>query len=211
MQSKLFGFKQLASWFKPLKRQLLFVGVATVLLIATVTVIKSQDKQDSNELTDVIEKVGQLTELPKNEVPLLSTLVDKSKADQPFLSNAKDGDKILIYPLTGRAIVYRPSVNKIVNIGAVTMPSAKVFIRIGSSVDISTQLSRQIQAQAADFTVVSKDRSPKPNYQRTLVIDLTGLRADLAERLAQIVSGEVSKLPSGESRPDAELLVITGS
>lgn len=178
-----------------------------VALLASYLIFRDTTASDTDKL---IKQVSKLTVLP-DETPIISTLVDKAKANQPFLANAAEGDKILIYSKARLSIVFRPSTNKIINLGNLQLPPARVFIRTGSANDISESLKAKIQQQAADFKVISKDRSPRPNYDKTLVIDLTGLRADLAQRLAQIIGGTVlANLPDGESRPEGDLLIISG-
>lgn len=178
-----------------------------VALLASYLIFRDTTISDTDKL---IKQVSKLTVLP-DETPIISTLVDKAKANQPFLANAAEGDKILVYPKAKLAIVWRPSTKKIINLGNIQLPPARVFIRTGSAQDVSEFLKAKIEQQAADFKVLSKDRSSRPNYDKTIVVDLTGLRADLANRLAQIIGGTVlTDLPDGESRPEGDLLIISG-
>jgi hypothetical protein len=64
---------------------------------------------------DVLAEVGKLTTLPVGETPQISTVTDlKPLAGQPFFADAKLGDKVIIYQVAKKAIIYRPSENKIV-------------------------------------------------------------------------------------------------
>ena len=78
------------------------------------------------ELTHVENEISKLYLLPTNEVPALATVTNSSKLTTPFFKQAKDGDKILIYQKNQVAIIYRPSINKIISVGPVdiTTPSA---------------------------------------------------------------------------------------
>lgn len=71
---------------------------------------------------DLINKVGKLTVLPKNETPTVATVTDITKLkDQPFFANAQNGDKVLIYTQAKQAYLYRPSTNKLINIAPVNI------------------------------------------------------------------------------------------
>jgi hypothetical protein len=59
--------------------------------------------------------VGAAVELPEDEVPTVATVMNLEKLrEQPFFVNAERGDKVLIYPRAGRAILYRPSTGKVI-------------------------------------------------------------------------------------------------
>jgi len=78
---------------------------------------KSQQSQDSSDA--VIAKVSKLTILPA-EQPTVATVSDINKLRaQPFFANAKDGDRVLIFKNTKKAIIYRPSTNQIVEIAPI--------------------------------------------------------------------------------------------
>jgi len=66
-------------------------------------------------------KVSKHYLLPTNETPALATVTDTKKLTTPFLKNAKDGDEILIYQKNQIAIIYRPSIDRIIAVGPVTI------------------------------------------------------------------------------------------
>ncbi|MEK7096013.1 MAG: hypothetical protein AAB896_01855, partial [Patescibacteria group bacterium] len=71
--------------------------------------------QTASNLEEVVNQVGKLVILPSDEKPTLATISDVSKLQgQPFFASAANGDKVLVYAKAGRAILYRPSLNKIV-------------------------------------------------------------------------------------------------
>ena len=51
----------------------------------------------------------------------------------------------------------------------------------------------------------------KGNYSKTLVIDFSGAHSELAAQIAQAVGGEIGQLPAGETKPEADILVIGGA
>ncbi len=196
------------------RRRLRKVGLLlAILLIAVVGAIawRAHSQADPDAATTkLIAEVSQRAVLPTGEKPTVTTIVDKDKVNQSFLQNAHNGDKVLLYFQAGKAVVYRPSTHQIVNIGPLTQPPAQVFLRDGSGKGIPSSLRDKL-TQPAGFTVVSQDTSVKATYTKTLVVDITGNRPDIAARVATLTGGHVGPLPAGESRPDADILVITGS
>lgn len=83
------------------------------------------------ESKKIVEAVGKLVILPKGEEPTVATVTDPAKlADQPFFDNSQTGDKVLIYTTSQRAILYRPSENKVIEI-------APLNINGGSAGDVA--------------------------------------------------------------------------
>lgn len=74
------------------------------------------------EQQQLVDQVGKLTDLPKNENPTVATVSDVNKLkDQAFFANAQNGDKVLIYSQAKQAILYRPSTNKVIQISSVNL------------------------------------------------------------------------------------------
>lgn len=109
---------------KVLRLPLMGLVVFSVLLIggvvflevklhkATVAAVTAQDKIQS-----VIHDVDMVVILPKNETPTVATIADPEKLKgQPFFAQAEIGDQILIYQIAKKAILWRPSVKKVVEI-----------------------------------------------------------------------------------------------
>lgn len=189
----------------------------------------------------VVDKVNKLFDLPKNEVPTLATVSNVDKlSNQTFFAKAKNGDKVLVYSQAKRAFLYRPSINKIIEISAVTIPtpspspmpkSAKitpvptakaapsptkpadvtVAIYNGSKIaGLAALYEKQLEDKLTFVSVVEKSNTLK-DYSNTMVIDLSGNKKDQAQQIALAVSGEVTaSLPSGEKKPEADILIIVG-
>ena len=74
------------------------------------------------EVDALVSQVGKLIALPTDEKPTVATVTDASKVkDQSFFTKAQNGDKVLIYQKAQKAILYRPSTNIIVEVGAVNI------------------------------------------------------------------------------------------
>src|SRR5258707_851119 len=84
--------------------------------------LKNPTLAAQQEIKSLIAQVGSLIELPSGEVPTVATVSDPAKlAGQQFFANAKKGDKVLIYTQAKKAILYRPSQNKIVDVAPVNL------------------------------------------------------------------------------------------
>lgn len=198
----------------------------------TQSLLQSSNKQVEVEAKVLIAQVGKLMELPTDENPTVATVSDKTKLlDQPFFKNAQNGDRVLVYSKAKKAILYRPSINKIVevsmiNIGNTQSPTAAVItvpVSITPSVispttviekilkvaiyngtltaGFASSTQKQLEAKTSKFQVMSKGDASQSDYTKTLVIDLTGKNKSAAEELAGLVNGKVGALPSGEKSP----------
>lgn len=76
---------------------------------------------DLTSVSDVMTLISRHMVLPSDETPALVTVTDPSKLSTEFLKNASAGDKVLIYQTNRMAIIYRPSVDKIIKVGPVTI------------------------------------------------------------------------------------------
>ena len=73
------------------------------------------------ENQNIINAVGNLITLPTDETPTIATVTDLSQLQGlPLFQNAALGDKVLIYTKSKKAILYRPSENKIIDIAPLT-------------------------------------------------------------------------------------------
>lgn len=84
---------------------------------------KHPDKLTQQEVAGLKKAIAQLIELPANEEPTLATVTDADalKKEQPFFVNAQNGDKVLVYVAAKKAILYRPSTGKLIEVGPVTI------------------------------------------------------------------------------------------
>lgn len=74
------------------------------------------------ETDRLLAKVSQLIVLPSDEAPVIATVSNPDELkDQEFFSNAKIGDKVLIYTNTKKAILYDPEAHIILNVAPVNI------------------------------------------------------------------------------------------
>ena len=74
------------------------------------------------ETKEILKKISEFMILPTDEEPNVATVLDTNQLkDQPFFVQAQNGDKVIIYTKADKAILYRPSTNKIVNVSSVAL------------------------------------------------------------------------------------------
>lgn len=86
---------------------------------------RGQLNSSPNDAASIVAKAGKLILLPKNEAPTVMTVTNMSElSQQEFFRDAKNGDKVLIYPDAKKAYLYDPGADIIINVGPVTISSA---------------------------------------------------------------------------------------
>lgn len=77
----------------------------------------TQTEREQSKNQQLVEKVGAHVLVPTSESPTIATVSDPTPLQgQPFFDHAERGDKVLVYPNAKRAVLYRPSIDKVVEI-----------------------------------------------------------------------------------------------
>lgn len=75
---------------------------------------------DTTDYTELIKEVSEIFELPDEE-PTVATVTDPALlADQPFFAKSQTGDIALVYNNARKAILYRPSQKKVIEVGVLS-------------------------------------------------------------------------------------------
>jgi uncharacterized protein YneF (UPF0154 family) len=197
----------------------LAAGASAYYFYAKYQDLKKNPERIAQEETQVlVEKVGKLMELP-NETPTIATVLDKSKLkDQPFFKNAENGDKVLVYIGAKKAILYRPSTDKIIEVAplatenkqsSTTPVNARVVLLNGTNTQgLTNTAETKIKDKVAGIEITGKDNAQSKNYNKTVVVDLNGSYKTQADQIASLLGGEVGSWPEGETKPNADIVVI---
>ncbi|MBW4062251.1 LytR C-terminal domain-containing protein [Candidatus Saccharibacteria bacterium] len=199
---------------------LLCVGSFAGWLITTKVESPGGDKQ---QLQAVLKKLERHIILPAgDDNPTLATVSDQTKLKDPFLAQAKNGDKLIIFYKAQKAILYRPSLDRIVDIGPLFVDAAvsevngtKIAIRNGSR---NESLTRVVEGQVGqtypEANIVDTGSASRLDFPTTIIVDLSPgqTKSNFAAALAQVVGGQVGIMPVGEPKPtDADILIIIGA
>ena len=70
----------------------------------------------------LLANLAQFIVLPADEEPSIATVTDPEKLrGQQFFANARQGDKVVIYVKAQKAILYRPSENKVIDVAPLNL------------------------------------------------------------------------------------------
>jgi hypothetical protein len=175
------------------------------------------------EEEELIGRVGELISLPEDEKPSVATVTDEEKlGDQIFFKNAKEGDKVLIYTNARKVILYRPSEDRVVEVGSVNIQEEVegesteaqnrfVLLNGTQTAGITNTMESDLIKAVPEAVIVSKANAANLDYEKSLLVNL-GATSDQAEQMADDLGIELATLPEGERRPeDADFLIIVGS
>lgn len=79
------------------------------------------DKASQEQILSILSRVKRHLILPENELPQVAEIKDAAQAskEQPFLNGSQNGDFLIVYANAGKAIVYSPTRDLIINVGPV--------------------------------------------------------------------------------------------
>lgn len=193
---------------------------------------KKSEGADKTEVLAVLAKVSKLIEIPTDEEPTVATVTDKEKLkEQKFFAKAENEDKVIIFVKAQKAILYRPSTNKIIEVARIDTIDQKKA-EVGTSTTSAQVKTQKISlsllngtttegltnsavgklTKSDNFEVSKKSAAKRVDYEKTLVVDL-GVGKQVAESVAAILGmGQVTnKMPEGEATPSSQLVVILGT
>ena len=87
--------------------------------------LSNPEEAARSDIEKTKDQVGKLIQLPEKEEPTVANVVDVSKLQgQEFFVNAENGDKLLVYNQARKAILYRPSIDKIIEVSTIDIGDA---------------------------------------------------------------------------------------
>lgn len=94
---------------------LIAIGLGAYFYYQLKVIKTSPETIAKKEAIDLVSKVSKLYLLPIGEDPTVATVSDPEVLkSQSFFTQSEKGDKVLIYTKAGKAILYRPNIDKII-------------------------------------------------------------------------------------------------
>lgn len=197
------------------------------------TLLKNPASALENEVKALVAQVGKIIELPKNEIPTVATVSDKSKlTTQAFFQRAENGDKVLIYNAAKKAYLYRPKDNKMIEVSSLSVSAntlgaadtsssgsaqeaiekTKVILLNGTSKTGLTKTAEdRMIANNIPVEVVDRDNAVSNDFKETILVDVTKKNKELLSQIEKTLGGKTGTIPDGQAVPQGvDVLVILG-
>jgi hypothetical protein len=175
------------------------------------------------EEQNLINKVDKLLDLPEDEDPTVATVTDASKlSEQVFFEKAQEGDKVLIYTNAKKVILYRPSEDRVVEVGTVNIdnqegleqeeaPLSFAILNSTQDTNIRVGLEEQINNLYPDAQIIQIGRT-QSSYSESILVNVGNISQDTAQEVSDSLDIELGDLPSGESVDEGvDFVIIIGS
>lgn len=108
----------------------------------------------AKKVHDITSVAGKYTALPKNEDPVIATVTDKKVLPhQEFFKYAENGDKILMYKMNKKAVLFRPSTQQVIAV-------ATLDFRDSNNPSVAQQAVAGASTSAQPTSVVSASPAP---------------------------------------------------
>jgi len=174
-----------------------------------------------DEARSIVEKIGKFMVLP-DEQPTMATVADKDKLKgQMFFSSAENGDKVLIFAKSQKAILYRPSTGKVIEVASLSGQAAPAAA--ASATDTTTSNSSSIVSgsqPAPDLTLPpnatsNTNQAAMTNEQVKIAVyngsNIKGLAQTLTKEIAGMPNIQVTDKTNAKGNYTDNLVIdITG-
>lgn len=182
----------------------------------------------SKDIKDFTNTVGNVLLLPSDEEPVVATVSDKTKLGQQlFFKSAENGDKVFFYTRAGKAILFRPSLKKVIEIASiqtndvqatpqassvpVTAPLTLTLANGTTTVGLTKSFEKKITDAIPTISVSDKISAKSTSYTETVIVDVKNSKDPRIQSLATLLKATIVPLPAGEAVPSSDILVIVGA
>ncbi len=208
--------------------------VAVIIAVYSYTQYRTTQRLVQNnttqpqELSQIMKTLSVFMELPPDSEATLATVSDVSKLGaNPFFSKAKNGDKVIIFTNAAKAILYRPSVKKVIEVAVFNNPTVDKVTNTSAAsqsgdlvltvlngtttTGITTQYIKDVLKQMPEIEIKNTGTANRRDYTDTMIIDISKKQSARVAELAKLLDISIGRLPSTETATGSDALIIVGS
>lgn len=214
----------------------IFIGLVVVSVYFYWRYTEELKKNPTREISQLTKEISKLMLLPESPLPTLATVTEKEKLQgQEFFKKAENGDKVLIYMQEGKAILYRPSIKKIIDVAPIKptentestntptlqtnesdsnkiSEKLKIVLYNGTTTTgITSKAEALLKNIDLEFEVTDKQNARKNDYPETVVVIINQSFESHAQKIADALGAPIIQLPDGEAKPEGDILIIVGT
>lgn len=202
--------------------------LTTARQLAGLTNSNLANRLSKQQTEQLLGKVSKLMTLPKDRNTIVASITDVETlaATQDFYLQAHNGDKLIIFPASKKAVIYDEDDNRIVNVGPISFNNPETAQKVaaaenrleieirngttnsGAGIRVRDQLKTN-----ASFNITALRKAAKTDYSDTIIVDTTGgKKADMVAALQKALGARVvTSIPEGEATPRSEIVIIVGA
>jgi len=148
---------------------------------------------------------------------------EETLRSHPFFANVHNGDKLLIYKASEKAVLLRPLTNEVIAFAPLNAVPSTSYAQIEGQPVVALRNGMgtpyDMKAFEAELTFVSpksvavdNEIAGRSDYKKSIIVDVAGTKQQEAQELANKLKLALSDLPAGEYRPPAgvDFLIILG-
>jgi hypothetical protein len=192
-------------------------GLSTIVIVLIGVIIYSYTAQKPHDdRAALLERVGHHMLLP-SDTPVIAEVVDVEKLQSSLKGVAQKGDYILIFESKQKTIVYRPGVDKIIDVQTIlfgTQPNAALEVTVtiyngsGKNEVLERFISR-LYTSYPNVQLIYKDVAPR-EFPATIVY-AADVSQELSQQIAQTLGIKAGIAPNGLDSQGADVVFVIGS
>lgn len=187
----------------------IFICLFSFLILYKYIEYKNLLKNSNNlikiESQKILSNVGEMFLLPKDEIPTIATITDKNQLEKSdFYKQTDNGDKLIIYSKNQLAIVYRPSINKIItsakinssnNIDIVKNISIKIYNASGVT-GLAEKYKNELEKLKTTELIISTDNYVNTDnlkiFSNTIYVNNQKINLDYIKNITNTLKANIS-------------------
>ena len=178
----------------------------------------------SYEIEKIVDQVGKLIDLPQGETPTIATVTDPQKLnDQAFFEKAQTGDKVLIYNNAKKAILYRPSTKKVLEVAPINIGEQKnetaspsqqeikfVILNGTQSAGLAGKYRNLVTQKVSSAQILSVGNYSQNDVEKTFIAQSSNTNSTQQEEIAKTLEIETGAVDSSQIDKGADFIIVVG-